>query len=300
VEHVETHLNVALLQIEAHGRDMHANLRKGLRACREAAADGANIALFPEMWSIGYELIEGEPVEDLQNHAITADDPFLDEFAQLAAELQLAIAVTYLQRWPGRPRNAVVVYDRHGNPALEYAKVHTCDFSLECALTPGDGFRVCELDTTAGTVMVGAMICFDALFPEAARVLMLEGAEVVLVPNSSDYEPWRIGVLQTRAIENMIAIAMANYPGPETEGHSCAFDPIAYHHVGDIEGANVDPTIVRAGREEGIYLARIDLARLRSFRAEETQGDAYRKPGTYDALTRPAARPPFVRPDARR
>jgi predicted amidohydrolase len=297
---VETHVNIALLQIAAAGRDIEANLRKGLRACRDAAAMGAHVALFPEMWSAGYELIEGESPDDLQRHAIAPDDPFLNAFATLAAELQLAIAVTYLQRWTERPRNVVVLYDRHGNAALEYAKVHTCDFSLECSLTPGDRFHVCELDTSAGTVLVGAMICFDALFPEAARVLMLEGAEVVLVPNSSDYEPWRIGVLQTRAIENMMAIAMANYPGPETEGHSCAFDPIAYHHVGDIEGANLDSTIVRAGREEGIYLARVDLARLRSFRAEETQGDAYRKPRTYDALTRPAARPPFVRADARR
>jgi 5-aminopentanamidase len=297
---VQKRLNVALLQIAAHGRDVERNLKKGVRACRDAAAMGADVALFPEMWSLGYALLQGEPLESLQRHAIPPDDPFLETFANLAAELQLAIAVTYLQRWPGRPRNVVVVYDRRGNAALEYAKVHTCDFSLECALTPGDAFSVCELDTRAGRVMVGAMICFDALFPEAARVLMLDGAEVVLVPNSSDYEPWRIGVLQTRAIENMVAIAMANYPGPETEGHSSAFDPIAYHHVGDIEGANIDSTIVRAGREEGIYLAPIDLERLRAFRAEESQGDAYRKPGAYEALLRTSQRPPFVRWDARR
>jgi predicted amidohydrolase len=293
-------LSVALLQIASRGRDIEANLKKGLQACREAAASGAHIALLPEMWSIGYELIEGEPIAELQDRAIDLSGPFLTAYRELAAELQLAIAVTYLQRWPERPRNAVVVYDRNGNAALEYAKVHTCDFSLECAITPGDAFPVCALDTSAGIVNVGAMICFDALFPEAARVLMLEGAELILIPNSSDYEPWRIGVLQTRAIENMVAIAMTNYPGPGTEGHSCAFDPIAYRQVGDSEGAPVDPTVVRAGREEGIYLARIDLQRLRAFRAEETQGDAYRKPATYGPITRGAASPPFVRHDARR
>jgi predicted amidohydrolase len=294
---METLINVALLQIAAHGRDTEANLAKGLEACREAAAAGAHIALFPEMWSIGYEL---EPTDDLHKYAIGPDNPFLTAFARLAAELELAIAVTFLQEWPGQPRNAVIVYDRHGETALEYAKVHTCDFGVECNLTPGDAFRASALDTSAGVVSVGAMICFDALFPEAARVLMLEGAELILVPNSSDYEPWRIGVLQTRAIENMVAVAMTNYPGPGTEGHSCAFDPIAYHDVGDIEGAHVDPTVIRAGREEGIYLARFDLARIRSFREAETQGDAYRKPDAYGPIARKQAKAPFVRADARR
>ncbi len=293
---METQINVALLQISAHGRDTEANLAKGREACREAVASGAHLALFPEMWSIGYEL---EPTDDLHEHAIGPDDPFLTTFARLAAELELAIAVTFLQEWPGQPRNAVVVFDRHGEKALEYAKVHTCDFGDECALTPGDAFRVCSLDTSAGVVSVGAMICFDALFPEAARVLMLEGAELILVPNSSDYEPWRVGVLQTRAIENMVAVAMANYPGPGTEGHSCAFDPIAYRHVGDSEGVPVDTTVVRAGSEEGIYLARFDLGRIRSFREAETQGDAYRKPHAYGPITRGESRQPFVRADAR-
>lgn len=293
-------LNVALLQVAAHGRDRPANLAGGIVACREAAALRADIALFPEMWSIGYDLIVGEPVEDLQPHAIDRDDPFLAAFGELAAELDMAIAITYLQRWPDGPRNTVVIYDRHGAAALEYAKVHTCEWDLECVLTPGDVFEVCELDTAAGPVRVGAMICFDALFPESARVLMLEGAELILVPNASDYEPWRMGILQTRAIENMVSVAMTNYPGPDTQGHSCAFDPIAFRTIGDTEGTPVDPTVVRAGREEGIYLARFDLERLRAFREEEAQGDAYRKPATYGALVRSQASPPFVRKDARR
>lgn len=297
---MRTHLNVALLQIAASGRNIRANQDKGIAACREAAAAGGDIALFPEMWSIGYGLAEEEPADELQQLAIDLDDPFLTSYAELAAELELAIAVTYLERWLERPRNAVVVYDRHGKVALQYAKVHTCDFSLECALTPGDTFQVCELDTAVGIVKVGAMICFDSLFPEAARVLMLEGAELILVPNSSDYEPWRIGVLQTRAIENMVGIAMTNYPGSGTEGHSCAFDPIVYREIGDSEGTPVDPTVIRAGREEGVYIARFDLERLRKFRAEETQADAYRKPATYGPITRRDARPPFVRVDARR
>ena len=56
--------------------------------------------------------------------------------------------------------------------------MHTCDFGAERALTPGEDFRVAELDTACGRVKVGAMICYDREFPESARILMLRGAEL--------------------------------------------------------------------------------------------------------------------------
>ena len=293
-------LTVALLQIAAAGRDLGLNLERGLKACRDAKAMGADIALFPEMWSIGYDLREGEAVESLTPLAVDLEHPWVGAFASLAAELDMGIAVTFLQAWPERPRNIVAVFDRRGELALTYAKVHTCDWDLEAVLTPGDRFLAADLDTPAGIVRVGAMICFDLLFPEAARVLMLEGAELILMPNACAVEPWRTAVLQTRAIENMVGVALANHPGHDLRGHSCAFDPVPYPLEGDDEQGPVDPTVVRAGREEGIYLARFDMERIRRCRAEETQGDAYRKPSTYAALVRDEVRPPFIRPDARR
>ena len=292
-------VTVALLQLRAAGRDLDANLERGLRACRDAKAMGADLALFPEMWSVGYDLHEAEAPGELMSLAIDLGDPYLSTFGALAAELDMAIATTFLQAWPDRPRNAMAVFDRHGEHALTYAKVHTCDWDLEAALTPGDRFAAVDLDTPAGTVRVGAMICFDILFPEAARVLMLEGAELILVPNACPFEPWRMAVLQTRAIENMVGIALANHAGPGYDGHSCAYDPLPYPLEGE-EPGDVDPTVVRAGREEGIVLARFDLDRIRRCRAEETQADAYRKPSTYGALVRDEVRSPFIRPDARR
>lgn len=67
---------------------------------------------------------------------------------------------------------------------MTYAKVHTCDFGMESAVTPGEAFGVCDLDTAAGPVRIGAMICYDREFPECARLLMLLGAELVLSPNA--------------------------------------------------------------------------------------------------------------------
>nr|WP_217155959.1 carbon-nitrogen hydrolase family protein [Sphaerobacter thermophilus] len=176
-------LTVALLQMVASGTDQDANLRKGDAFCRRARAMGADIALFPEMWNIGYTPYPGcavnyhqvgaETPEQAraraawQAQAIGPDDAFVVHFRELARELDMAIALTYLERWPGAPRNTVSLIDRHGEIVLTYAKVHTCDFGLEAALTPGDDFPVCTLDTAAGPVRVGAMICFDRESPRA-------------------------------------------------------------------------------------------------------------------------------------
>ena len=86
----------------------------------------------------------------------------------------MAVAITYLERWPGVPRNSVTLIVRHGSTALTCAKVHTCALGVEDACTSGEAFHVCDLDTAAGHVRVGAMICSDREFPESARILMLK------------------------------------------------------------------------------------------------------------------------------
>ena len=115
---------------------------------------------------------------------------------------------------------------------LTYAKVRTCDFSDECRLTAGEDFYVADLNTAQGDIKIGAMICYDREFPESARVLMLKGAEIILVPNACPMEINRISQLRARAFENMVGIATVNYPKgqPDCNGHSTAFDGIVYRH----------------------------------------------------------------------
>jgi predicted amidohydrolase len=68
--------------------------------------------------------------------------------------LDMAIAIVYLQKRPGKPRNMVSLFDRHGRLCLIYAKDHTCDFEKEAALTSGDKFYVCDLDTAQGELKI--------------------------------------------------------------------------------------------------------------------------------------------------
>jgi predicted amidohydrolase len=275
-------LKIALLQLTPTGT-VEGNLEKGIAACKEAKLQGADIALFPEMYSIGYDIYEPS-TEEWTARAISADDDFVQSFGRLSAELDMAIGITFLEKHDPKPLNTLVLFDRHGRETMKYSKVHTCDFSAESALSSGDGFKVCELDTAIGMIKVGAMICFDREFPESARILMLKGAEIVLAPNACPMEINRLSALRTRAYENKIAVATCNYPEtvPDCNGHSTVFDGIAW--LRDEPGVR-DMCILEADGGEGIFTADIDLDMLRDYRKNEVMGETYRKPWAYIDLT---------------
>lgn len=259
----------------------------GLAACKKAKEMGADIALFPEMWSNGYN-VDGVPA--------TAE--FIAAYGACAKELEMAIGLGILEEYQPQPRNTLVLFDRHGREVLRYAKVHTCDFGDEIRLTPGEDFYVTELDTAEGPVKVGAMICYDREFPESARILMLKGAEIILVPNACPMELNRLAQLRARAFENMVGIVTCNYPAPHPDcnGHSSAFDGIAYWD--DTPGSR-DTCILEAGEEPGIYLAEFDLPKLRSYRKREVHGNAFRRPEKYGMLLETKVKEPFVRKEKR-
>jgi N-carbamoylputrescine amidase len=288
-------ITVALLQMAACGSDQEANLSKGETYCRRAAAMGVDIALFPEMWNIGYSSydLDGQNTrERWQAQAVERDGLFVSRFQSLAKELDMAIAITYLESWPDAPRNSVSLIDRHGKNVLTYGKVHTCDFETpEAACTPGDDFHVCTLDTCRGEVQVGAMICYDRESPESARILMLKGAELILTPNACTMEAHRIAQLRTRAYENMVGVALANYAVPQHNGHSLAFDPV----VLDESHQYRDNLVVEAGEHEGVFPAVFDMERIRAYRKREIWGNAFRRPRRYHLLSSNEVKEPFLR-----
>ncbi|MBQ1366893.1 MAG: HD domain-containing protein [Firmicutes bacterium] len=298
-------LKIALLQIQperlpAGSTDdalfLEAQRQKGIAACRKAKEMGADIALFPEMFSCGYQMPKDE--DRFVKLSLSRDSEFVETFAQLAAELDMAIAITFLEAWDPAPRNSVALFDRHGSLQYVYAKVHTCDFSDERRLTQGEEFPVVSLDTRLGPVKVGSMICYDREFPETARILMLEGAELLLVPNACPMEINRLSQLRGRAYENMIAIATCNYPGthPDCNGHSSVFDGAMF--IPDAPEP-LDACLVEGGEEEEILMAKLDLTKLRDYRTYEIHGNAYRRPRLYQALISEEVTEPFVRDLAR-
>lgn len=273
-------INIAFLQI-LPGKSLEENLAIGKKACVTAKEKGADIALFPEMWSDGYYLPQEKDVVD--SLAIKKNSDFINEFRELAAELQMAIGITFLEAHDTKPLNSVIFFDRLGRGILHYSKVQTCAFDLERVLSGGDDFYVADLDFGRGTVKIGSMICFDREFPESARILMLKGAELILAPNACPMEINRLSALRTRAYENMVAVATCNYPEgqPDCNGHSTLFDGVPW--LPDEPGVR-DMCVMETPGEPGVYIATLDLDMLRTHRSNDIMGDKYRRPETYGIL----------------
>ena len=286
-------INIALLQIQAEN-SLEENKRKGIEYCRKAKHMGADICVFPEMWNDGYRIPEN--IEELRKLAISADDEFVKEYQKLAEELEMAILITFLEKHEPKPRNTAILFDRFGRQLYTYSKVHTCDFGDEVRIDSGEDFYVSELNTAKGIVKVGSMICYDREFPESARILMLKGAELILVPNACPMEQNRLSQLRGRAYENMVAIATCNYPitTDDCNGHSSLFDGVAY--LPELAGSR-DTCIVEAGEDEGIYIGQLDMDMLRRYRSREVHGNAYRRPKKYHILIEEKIEEPFVRKD---
>ncbi|HLJ45494.1 MAG TPA: carbon-nitrogen hydrolase family protein [Bryobacteraceae bacterium] len=281
---------VALLQIESCGRDQSRNLEKGLRFCRDAKSRSADLVVFPELWNIGSA---GCPIDAIGRQrwissAIDGRSDFLRSFADLAKDLDINIAITYLEAYRPKPRNSVSIIDRRGEVVLNYSKVFICDFGQEELLktapdpqaigcdvncSAGDSFDVCTLTGEEDQAAVGAMICSDREFPEPATQLMLNGAELIVVPNSCTWDEVRAAGLKTRAFDNMVGIAMANYPGPGA-GASQAYTCVAWRR-GDLQ----DTLLAKAGEKEEMLLIRFDIDAIRKFRAAESWRMDYRRRG---------------------
>ena len=226
-------LTVAMVQHRCETPDQAQNTALGLAYVRQAKAEGADLVLFPECWITSYTFPDCAqalpPLETLERDpafaawcgaALTAGSEPLRRFRALAQELSIGIVITGFTAGKKHPRNSAFVIGRDGEILMQYNKVHTCDFSLEQYLESGERFSVCHFDG----VCLGVMICYDREYPESARELMLQGAELILVPNDCDVMEPRLMELSVRAMENMAGVAMANPPGPGA-GRSCAYSP---------------------------------------------------------------------------
>lgn len=283
---------VALLQIAPHGNNQSRNLERGLKGCREAKSMGADLAVFPELWNIGSTRcplsVPGR--ESWIASAIDRRSDFFLSFAALARELNMNIALTYLEAYSPKPRNSVSIINPTGEVVLNYSKVFICDFGeaellhrdpnpsdIGCDVncSPGESFEVCALNGAEGEVRVGAMICADREFPEPAQQLMRNGAELIVVPNACRWDDVRTACLRTRAFENLVGVAMANYPAPLNNGESQAYTCVPWK-----AGKPRQMLMGKADDKEQILLASFDVDEIRAFRNFESWRMEYRRHGT--------------------
>ena len=272
---------IAVLQKRALNREPSKNVDVIISNMERAAENHADLLLLPECFLTGYEL----PITN--EEALASDSEWLGQLCDAARRLQAGVVATALTKGRAKPQNSAFLINKDGKILMKYSKVHTCDFSDESCLESGDEFRVCDFHG----VKIGIMICYDREYPESARVLMLKGAEIILVPNDCGAMKPRVQALSTRAYENMVGVVMAN-PNGENAGNSCAFSPVCW----DGDGVCVDNTIFLADdMTEGLFYADFDLEALRAYRESEMMGNTFRKVKPYRELLSAHVAYPFLR-----
>ncbi len=277
------HFRTAILQMRSAGRQYQNSTELVLRKMQEAAEHEAQLLLLPEAFLTGYEL----PLRN--DEALKDGSPYLRQLCDAAKRLRIGVVATALTKGRHKPRNSAYVIDQTGTIRMKYSKVHTCDFADEACLESGEGFSVCDFHG----VRLGVMICYDREYPESARILMLQGAEIILVPNDCAAMRPRLCALSTRAYENMVGVAMAN-PNGGNAGRSCAFSPICW----DRQGNCVDNVLLMADeRTEGLFYADFPMDEIRSYREREMLGNTYRKVKAYELLLSDTIAYPFLRPN---
>ena len=253
-------------------REKGRNAETAERLIREAAALGAQVALTPEVALTGFVGGEAE-----RRMAEPIPGPSTDRFAELARELGVYVLLGLSELRDGDVLNATAVISRTGDLMGVMRKVHINKFETGGGWRNGSAFPVWSIQTDSGVMTAGVMICYDREVPEAARILMLKGADLVFNPLACGCPTVDIHrcLLRTRAFENEAFILVVNHAAPRQNGHSLFID-----FRGDIVG--------ELGEAEGLLMCEADLDALGGHRAKGIYGPHHRRPDLYGLLTDPA------------
>ena len=221
--HAPRPVTVATLQM-ACGWDAAANIARAEKLVREAAARGARIILLPELFETPYFCIE-QDARHLRLARTAEDNLAVRHFSGIARELGVVLPISFFERAGPAYFNSIVILDADGSRLGIYRKSHIPNgpgYQEKNYFSPGDtGFKVWQ----TRHARLGVGICWDQWFPEAARVMTLAGAEILLYPTAIGTEPppalpvnsrehWQ-RTQQGHAAANLIPLAAANRYGLE-------------------------------------------------------------------------------------
>ena len=287
-------VKVAALQFSC-SKDVQENINKAEKMVSEAADNGANIILLPELFERQYFCQEKR--YDYYDYALPLEkNPAVNRFKEVAKELGVVIPVSFYERDIDRLFNTVAMIDADGSVLGIYRKTHIPDdhfYQEKFYFTPGDtGFKV--FDTRFGCIGVG--ICWDQWFPETARCMAVQGAEMLLYPTAIGSEPildvdssghWR-RVMQGHAAANLMPVVAANRIGVETvepcKENAGQSSSLVFYGCSFIADATGD-IIASAKQEETILYGEFDLDVLKE---ERLSWGLFRdrRPETYIIMTK--------------
>jgi N-carbamoylputrescine amidase len=264
-------ITVAAIQT-SFGPDIKANIDKTAAFVREAARSGAQVVLPSELFQGIYFCTKQDPKWFDTAHPV-AEHPCVVALQKLARELGVVIPISFFEKDGPRYYNSVAIADAGGEILGVYRKSHIPDgpgYQEKYYFRPGDtGFKAWK--TKPGTLGVG--VCWDQWYPEAARAMVLAGAEVLLYPTAIGSEPYDAVLdthkewqraMQGHAVANAVPVVAANRTGLEDNdgvrqkfyGHSFIAD-----HRGEIVASF-------SASEEGVLTHTFDLTEIESYRAD--------------------------------
>jgi N-carbamoylputrescine amidase len=290
-------MSVALGVVQMAMSDhVEENVAKAMRLVREAAGRGATVVLLPELFE-GYYWPQAQRERFFERAHPVEGHPFIGRFQALAKELGVVLPLSFFEQAGHAYYNSLVMVDATGEVLGLYRKSHIPDgpgYMEKYYFAPGDtGFRA--FATRSGTI--GAAICWDQWYPEAARSMALQGAEVLLYPTAIGSEPDAAGPMDTsrmwrrvmvgHAVANACYLGAANRVGTErVEGQEQTFYGTSFicDYAGEIL-AEADRT------SETVLVAPLDLGEARAFRAgmgffRDRRPDLYGPLLTRDGKTR--------------
>ena len=265
-----TQVTVAATQM-ACSWEIEKNLDRAEELVREAAGEGAQIILLQELFETPYFCPDQK--QELFKLAKPAEDnPLLQRFSELAAELEVVLPVSFFERANNAYYNSICTMDADGAPVGFYRKSHIPDgpgYQEKFYFNPGDtGFQAVE--TRYATI--GVAICWDQWFPEAARAMALQGAEVIFYPTAIGSEPqnpdldskdhWQT-TMRGHAAANMVPVVASNRIGVETSDSA----EMTFYGSSFIAG-NKGEMVAEADRSsQTVLTATFDCDQMRASRA---------------------------------
>lgn len=275
---------------------MTYGLETAVQKVEEAAAQGAQIILLPELFENWY-FCQEKNYENYHLATTLEENPAVNELKKVARDFRVVLPVSYYERVGNTTFNTVAIIDADGSVLGQYRKTHIPDdhfYQEKFYFTPGDtGFRV--WDTAYAKIGVG--ICWDQWFPESARCMALMGAELLFYPTAIGSEPildcdsmphWR-RCMQGHAAANIMPLIAANRigteavtPSPDNQNQSSSLTFYGSSFIADETGGLVE----QADRESACILTHtFDLDEIRELRRSwGTFRD--RRPEMYGAMGR--------------
>ncbi|WP_170346194.1 N-carbamoylputrescine amidase [Ruegeria atlantica] len=267
--------------------DIDDNIARAEGLVRQAADAGAQVILLQELFETPYFCLE----QDLQyfDMARTLEDSkVVNHFGALAKELDVVLPVSYYERAGLTRYNSLAVIDADGSVLTNYRKTHIPQapgYEEKFYFSPGDtGFQVVE--TKFGRV--GCGVCWDQWFPETARSLVLQGAEILMFPTAIGSEPkkpeldssghWR-RTMQGHAAANMVPLVASNRVGHETQGETEG----QFYGTSFIAGYTGEILADADRNTEAVITASVDLDAANAYR-DNWGIFRDRRPNMYEAL----------------